>query len=157
MPPPTKLFTVMVYHSNRTLRQTLYVTMEYNWAWCDGCSSFTATNRFQSHTWNLAFVIVTTILKCHYTFIICWDTKDVSLGLQSPHLWSCATILPVVIGLWLTFKLLLLTDWSTRRLGGCFLWIRFRKSTLTTCCEMVSWKRSNTWHRLLSVRFFWFS
>ena len=22
---------------------------------------------------------------------------------------------------------------------------------------MVSWKRSNTWHRLLSVMFFWFS
>ena len=42
-------------------------------------------------------------------------------------------------------------------MGGCFLWIRFRKSTLTTCCEMVSWKRSNTWHRLLSVMFFWFS
>lgn len=56
-----------------------------------------------------------------------------------------------------TFRPFLFTDWRTLRFGGCFLWIRFKKSTLTTCWEMVSWNRSNTRHRLLRVKFFWFS
>lgn len=146
------------------------MTRDHNWA-CNGWRElifWKIIDRFQKLTWNFAFVILTTTLRLllhEITFIICRHTKDIILASFSlPSAILCATKEtnrrpPSFLYWkgWLTFKLLLLTDGSTRRLGGCFLWIRFRKSTLTTCCEMVSWKRSNTWHRLLRVRFFWFS